>query len=204
MLDGWQGLSSLDAVLLALVLVSLLLGVWRGLVFELMSLAGWFLAWLAASVGGEPLGQWMALGAPDSLLRSASGYVVAFVGTLVGCALLARLGRALVAATPLSLLDRLLGAGFGALRGLVLLLVLVTAAEWTPLVRASWWREAASVVWLTDVQRHVQPWLTPEPAPPPSGVPGNTGAAAGGSPLSKIFGLNISKNGLLPCAASLA
>jgi membrane protein required for colicin V production len=160
MATDWLGrLASVDGLMLVVLLLSSALGIWRGLVFEVLSLAGWLLAWLAAAFGGDALGAWMAVGEPDSLARTAAGFVVAFIGTLLLCALLARLAKALIAASPLSLMDRMLGAGFGVARGLLLLLVLVTVAEWTPIVRATWWQGSTSVAWLSVLRHHLQPWL---------------------------------------------
>ena len=48
MADAMPGLGWVDGVLLAVLVVSLLVGLWRGLVFELMSLLGWVVAYVAA------------------------------------------------------------------------------------------------------------------------------------------------------------
>ena len=42
-------LSWIDLALAALLLISIGIGLWRGLVFEVMSLAGWVVAYFAAS-----------------------------------------------------------------------------------------------------------------------------------------------------------
>jgi membrane protein required for colicin V production len=54
------------------------------------------------------------------------------VVVLLAWGLAARLIKMLIAATPLTVPDRVLGGGFGLLRGVLLLLLLVTAVGWTP------------------------------------------------------------------------
>jgi membrane protein required for colicin V production len=67
---AWSnGLTPLDAVLLALLLLSVGIGVWRGLVFEVLSLAGWVVAWWVASHGADSAGRLIHLGEEGSALR---------------------------------------------------------------------------------------------------------------------------------------
>ncbi len=162
-MEPWLArVSWLDWLLLGVLALSVVVGLWRGLVFELISLAGWILAWLVALHGAEAIGGLLGAGAPGSALRSGVGFVVGFVGTLIVCALLARLAKSLVNATPLSVLDRMLGAGFGLLRGVLLLLALVTVVNWTPMAQAAWWRASEAVTWLARLERGLQPWLPPD------------------------------------------
>ncbi|MBN8487871.1 MAG: CvpA family protein, partial [Burkholderiales bacterium] len=109
----WLGLGWIDWILAVLMLVSVLVGLWRGLVYELLSLAAWLMAWLVALNWGPELATRLPLTDAGAAPRVALGYAAAFLGTLILGALLARLLRMLVAATPLRWIDRLLGAVFG-------------------------------------------------------------------------------------------
>ena len=117
----------LDWALLAVLLLSVGVGLVRGFVFECLSLAGWVVAWFAAQ-WGSPLLAPMLPGSAVSALNQGLAFALAFMSALIVWSLLSRLIRMLVHATPLSLPDRLLGAVFGLLRGAVLLLVV-----------APWW-----------------------------------------------------------------
>jgi membrane protein required for colicin V production len=152
-------LKAVDLGMLALILVSLLVGVWRGLVFEVMSLLGWVLAWWGALQWGPDAGALLGLGAPGSVVRSAVGFVLCFALILVVCSLLARLAKTLISATPLGLLDRLLGALFGLGRGVLILLLLVTLVAWTPLAQTEAWRGAQVVVVVMALQHGFQSWF---------------------------------------------
>lgn len=150
-------LSTLDWVLVAVLAASVLLGLKRGFVAEVMALLGWLVAWLAARLFAADVLPWLT--AVPEALRPLVALALVFVAALVGWALLARLLSALVGATPLALADRLLGAGFGALRGGVLLLVATAAALWTSAPCQPWWQVSRGATWATEALRAVQGWL---------------------------------------------
>lgn len=159
-------LTPLDWALLAVLALSVLVGLVRGFVFEILALAGWVVAWFGAQWGAP----WVRAswpGAPaSSAFHDGLSFVLAFVGVLVAWALFARLVRLAIRATPLSWPDRLLGGGFGALRGLVLLLVLATAVAFTPLARSPWWQASPTAQVLARALQALKPWL-----PPAAGTP---------------------------------
>lgn len=157
-------LSWVDWALLAVLLVSMLVGIWRGLMFELMSLLGWVVAWFGAQYLAAEIGPWLPVGSPGSAVNALAAFVVGFVGILVAWALLARLIRVLVHATPLSMPDRVLGAGFGLLRGAVLLLALATALALTPAAQSTPWQQSEGARWLGAVLGGLKPLLPEEMA----------------------------------------
>jgi membrane protein required for colicin V production len=153
------GLTALDAGLLAVLLVSVLIGLWRGLVFELVSLLGWVLAcWVALRFGSE-LGRHLSIFHASEGWRTVAGWGLAFLITLILTRIAARLLRMALAATPLTVIDRGLGAVFGLLRGLVLLLIVATLVDWASLTRAPWWQASHGAVWLVELQRGLAPLL---------------------------------------------
>lgn len=162
-------LTPLDWGLLAVLVISTVVGVWRGLVFELVSLLGWVLAWWMAHHFGAWAGQALPMAGSDPIWREMAGFVVVFVLTLLVCALAARLLRLLVSVTPLTILDRLLGALFGLLRGLLLLLALALVIHWTPLARTSWWQASQGAAWLTAWEQALVR-LLPDPIRRPLGA----------------------------------
>lgn len=157
------GLGSVDLALLAVLLVSTAVGMWRGLVFELMSLMGWLVAYVVAQAASPWVAERLPAGlggaADNPALRLGLAFALAFLGTLMGWSLLARLVRLLVHATPLTVIDRLLGAVFGMARGGVLLLVLATLVSFTPAARASAWQDSKGAAWLAALVQGLKPAL---------------------------------------------
>ena len=162
-------IGGVDLCLIGVLVLSMLVGALRGLVYELLGLAGWVVAYVAARVLAPMLAPHMGLASLGSATNSAAAFVLAFIGVLIVWGLAAKLIRAIIHATPLRPGDRLLGAGFGVLRGLVLLLALVAAIGLTPIAGAAPWRESAGVDALTRVlQRlgpllpaYLSPWIAP-------------------------------------------
>ena len=158
-----ESLGWLDWLILAIALASTVIGLVRGFVFECLSLAGWVVAWFAAQWTAPGLAQHLPVGTPGGGLNHGVAFVIAFVLALVVWALLARLIRMAIHATPLSAADRILGGAFGALRALVLLLALATVVMLTPAAQSTAWRGSAGARALTQVLVALKP-LLPEPA----------------------------------------
>ena len=141
-------LSALDWICAALLLASLILGAWRGLVFELMSLAGWVVAFLAARWSAETVGNWLPMGESPEPLRYAAGFVLVFIAVAFLCGMLASLARRATKALGVRPVDRVFGALFGALRGALVLVVLAALVLMTPMRDEAWWRSSLSAAWL--------------------------------------------------------
>lgn len=148
-----------DWVLLAVLGVSALVGLWRGLVFELMSLAGWVVAYFLAHWLSPQIAPHIPVGTAGSALNSSTTFLVTFVAVLIVWALLARLVRMLVRATPLSVVDRLLGMVFGSVRGLMVALLLYTVVGWTPWSKSEVWAQSQMRPWLAMAYGVVSPLL---------------------------------------------
>ncbi len=146
-----------DVAMLGWLLVSMLIGLARGLVFEAFSLAGWVVAYFGAQWAAPLLAPYLPL---DSIAgKHVAALVCAFVAILFAWALAARVVRMLVHATPLRLPDRVLGAGFGVLRGLLVLLAVATVVGHTPAAAAGAWQRSQGAAWLNAALRGVKPLL---------------------------------------------
>lgn len=151
-----------DYAVLAMMAVSLLLGVARGVVSEILALLAWVVAFIAARQWAAPLGDLLLVDVPDPMWRQLAGFVGVFVVVLVGFALL-RWGMTLLLKTVgLRPLDRVFGALFGLARGALVLLGLVLLAGLTPLPQERWWRQAMFAPPLETGVLAVKPWLPPE------------------------------------------
>ena len=153
---GW-----VDWALLAVLLASVIVGLVRGLVFEVLSLLGWVAAYIAAADDGPRVRAARAGGAPGSALNHGAAFAIVFVLALIVWMLMARLIRLLVHATPLTLIDRTLGGVFGLVRAMVLLLAVATVVSFTPAVRAGPWQASHGAAWLGVLLSGLKPVLPP-------------------------------------------
>jgi membrane protein required for colicin V production len=154
-------MAALDWVILAALLVSLLLGVLRGLVYEVMAAFSWIAAFVLAEWLAAQVGQWLPMGATSEPLRYAAGFAVVFVLAVFAGGLVAWSLRRLVEAAGLRPVDRALGAAFGVVRGVVLLLALAVVVNMTPLRKDAWWTESRGAAVGTTALKGLRP-VVPE------------------------------------------
>ena len=150
-------MAALDWVILAALLVSLLLGVLRGLVYEVMAALSWIAAFVLAEWLAAQVGQWLPMGATSEPLRYAAGFAVVFVLAVFAGGLVAWSLRRLVEAAGLRPVDRALGAAFGVVRGVVLLLALAVVVNMTPLRKDAWWTESRGAAVGTTALKGLRP-----------------------------------------------
>jgi membrane protein required for colicin V production len=152
---GW-----VDIALLAVFLLSALVGLWRGFIFEIVSLLGWVVAFILANTLGPLLADNVPIGeSHNPQLGLWIAYVVVFVLVLLLCTLFARMLRALVAATPLSFVDHLLGGLFGMVRGAVVLVAVGMLVTLSPYANSATWKNSHGSLWLGLALEGLKPIL---------------------------------------------
>jgi membrane protein required for colicin V production len=149
----------LDYAVIGVFAASLVLGAWRGLVREVLSILGWVIAFLSANLFAGPLGPSMPQAIPSPELRVAAAYLAVFVGSLVATSLVALLLSKIVKAVGLGGADRMLGALFGAARGLLIVVAAALLAGLTSAPRQPFWRDSASGPLLAQAALALQPLL---------------------------------------------
>ena len=152
-------MTGFDYVVIGIVAVSLLFGLWRGVVGEVIALVAWGVGIFAAIEFGAAVGHSVFAGLSDPALRTLAGCVVIFVGILVSMAVLNMVVRSMVKALGLSVSDRILGMIFGLARGVLVCMVLVGLGGMTSAPTQSWWKNATLAAPLETVVMAVKPWL---------------------------------------------
>jgi membrane protein required for colicin V production len=148
-----------DIAVLLVILLSALLGWWRGFMYELFSLLGWIAAYIAASSLSDRALPYIPDVVSVEALRSALAFALVFVVTLIVAAVAAWLLSKLTKFAGLSLLDGKFGAMFGVLRGFLVVLALVWVGGLTSLPEEAWWKEAWSSKPLHQMALYVRDYL---------------------------------------------
>jgi membrane protein required for colicin V production len=145
---------TIDYIIIAAFLVSVVIGIFRGFFKEALSLVTWILAlWIALNYSHvlEPL-----LGSVSSeALRLWAARLLTFLLVLIAGGLLNYLIGVLVAKTGLSGTDRVLGMAFGAARGVLLVGIMVLVFRLMELDREPWWEQSK----LVPLGQPVADWL---------------------------------------------
>ena len=135
-------MAALDWIFAVVLLLSMALGAWRGLVYEVLSLVNWVVAFVLARMFALDAAQLLPMSGASATMRYAAGFLLVFVLVLVVGGLLTVLIKKLTAAVGLSPIDRTLGAVFGATRGVLLLLLATVVVHLTPMKDSASWQES--------------------------------------------------------------
>ncbi len=138
---------------------SLLLGAWRGLVYEVLSLLGWVVSFYAAQWFAPQVSELLPIRSASESVRYAAAFVLTFIAALFVWGLLAFLLKKLVQSMGLRPVDRTLGALFGVVRGLVVLLAATVVINMTAFRNSEWWTESRGAPALTAIVKGLKPAL---------------------------------------------
>ena len=138
---------------------SVVIGLFRGLVKELISLLSWILALVIANAFGADLAALLPQAIPGQAMRLIIAFIALFIGVRLLMMLLAAALDSLIAAVGLTMADRALGGLFGLLRGAVLVLAAVLLAGMTDIPQQSFWKNAQLRPAVESTVREIKPFL---------------------------------------------
>ena len=141
----------------AVLLASVLLGLWRGLVYEVLSVLAWIAAFVLAQWFAPAVAAWLPMDSWTEPLRYAAGFVLVFIAAVFAGGLLAWMIKKLVEAVGLRPVDRALGGMFGLVRGTVLVLALAVVVHLTRWHTSDWWLESVTGGVATAALRGLKP-----------------------------------------------
>ena len=131
-----------DYAILAIIVISLLVGALRGFIKEVFSLVVWAAAFVVAYRFAGDVAVLMEEQVSLPSARTAIGFLGLFIVVLVIGGLANYLLGRLVESTGLSGTDRLLGGMFGIARGVALVVAAILVAGFTPIPADPWWKES--------------------------------------------------------------
>ena len=148
-----------DYLLLFVLISSIVISMFRGLIKEVLSLLSWIVAFVIANAYGAQLAPLLPSMVPGQALRLIVAFIALFIGVRLLMGLLMMALDALIKASGLSLADRGLGGLFGLARGIVIVLASVIVAGMTELPKQDFWKNAMSSPMAEAGARTVKPFL---------------------------------------------
>lgn len=137
-----KALNWVDLVILGIILFSTLVSFIRGFIREALSLTIWVVAlYLAYVYSGWVAKQYLG-GIEQQNIRIVVAFLLIFFAVLIVGSVINYIFSRLVQSTGLSGTDRVLGVGFGAARGVLLVAVLILVAEMTVVPNNKAWKES--------------------------------------------------------------
>jgi membrane protein required for colicin V production len=148
-----------DYAVLVIIGISVLISLMRGAVREILSLAGWILAFYIARTYASELVPLLPYGIPTEKLKMLAAFLVLFLAVLLVTSLLSIALSGLLKEVGLGWLNRLLGGVFGLLRGLLIVTVLVLLAGMTQIPKDERWANAMFSAPLEALAKAVLMWV---------------------------------------------
>lgn len=148
-----------DYAVALIVGISVLISVMRGMVREVIALAGWIVAFVVANLYSGAVAAWLPAGLTNESVRMLAAFIILFLGALLAMGLLAVAASRLMKSAGLSIEDRVLGVVFGFARGVLIVMVFVLMAGLTSLPRQPIWKDAMLSEPLETFAVFVRAWL---------------------------------------------
>jgi len=108
-------MNGLDFAVIGILVLSLLFGLWRGLIYEVLSLLGWPIAIVLSKLSATGIAPLLPIAQEE--IRVTAAYALVFIAVLIVWGIVARLIARLLKAIGSDWTDRAMGGLFGALRG---------------------------------------------------------------------------------------
>jgi membrane protein required for colicin V production len=148
-----------DLIAVVLVIISAGFSIWRGVVREVLSLVSWVVAFALAKLFAAVVAGWLPVSWNHQGLRIAIGFIAVMLLSVLVFSLVSAFIAHLVKSAGLTASDRMFGAVFGLLRGLLILIALVLLGGMTSEPREPYWRNALFSGPLERMALWVKPWL---------------------------------------------
>lgn len=153
-------LTTLDYFAIGILIISALVGLWRGFFREIIALASWFAAaWLAYHFCNYLAIEWLSAFISNDTMRLASAFLIIFLAVLIAAGLLARAFQTLLSTAGLTFVDRFFGLLFGFVRGALVLIVLSTLGALTGAQQTQAWQASAIRPVLEKGTGLIRSWL---------------------------------------------
>ena len=151
-----------DYILLGIIGLSVLIGIWRGFLREFISLMTWVAAFVVAYLFSAEMAVFLAPYINVPSVRAILAFGGLFLITLFLGGLINLLVAQVIKHTGLSGTDRLVGLIFGALRGAVLVGLMLMAAKFTPLPEDLWWQRSITIPYFEPLAEWMYDQIPPE------------------------------------------
>lgn len=151
-----------DLAILAITLLSAVVGVYRGFIRETLSLISWILAIWAAFSFSEPASVHFEPYMESPQLRLVAAFAAIFIFTLLVLSLLSYLLHRVLAVSGIAGTDRVLGGLFGIVRAVVLVSVVLLVARLPGYPQQPWWQQSLLIKQLNPVVEFFHSLLPPD------------------------------------------
>lgn len=154
-------MTGFDIIIVGIFIISIVVGIMRGLIKEAFSLLSWIAAiWLAVTFN-IPAGEWFAqfVNIPNATFRGWLGFALIFIGTLFAFSVISYAVTKLLVRGPIKGADRFLGIFFGAARAGLIVVALLIVLRGLGLEESEWWQESKLLQYFLPAADTIEPMI---------------------------------------------
>lgn len=145
-----------DYVLAGVVFLSLILGIKRGFLREIISIITWIAAFFVAILFTNNVAIYVSNFIKSELLANFVAFFALFIATLIIGSIINYIITKLAQKSGLTIGDRFFGAVFGCVRGILIILLIVFVISVTDFQNAKWYQKSQLTYWLQGVSSWIQ------------------------------------------------
>jgi membrane protein required for colicin V production len=154
--------TTIDVLVLLILLISMLVSIMRGFTREVLSVINWVAAFYLANMFGGQAAALMPAFIVGELPRLTAGFLtVLIVCLLIGSLINWLIGKLILTSGALRTTDRTLGTVFGFVRGCLIVMTLAVLAALIGVPKQDAWKNAISVPVIVSAVQAVKPMLPP-------------------------------------------
>lgn len=137
-------MNGFDLIIILIFIISIVIGIMRGLIKEALSIIGWIAAiWLAVTfntAAGDWFSQYISI--PNATFRGWIGFTLVFILTMFVFAVINFAITKMLVRGPIKATDRVLGIAFGAARAGLVVVALLIILRGVGMAESDFWQES--------------------------------------------------------------
>lgn len=133
-----------DIIIVAVIAISVIIGIFRGFIQEMVSLTTWVGAIILGVLFTQELVPYMTF-TDVAFVKSLVSFMAIFVAVVFVGALINYFIGKVIRKTPFTIPDRILGSVFGFLRGVILVSIAVLLGGLTSVTQTDVWKESRAI-----------------------------------------------------------
>ena len=154
-------MTPIDYCIIAVVVLSIFFGCFRGFIRELLSLIGWVLAFYTANFFTDSFYQLIPFNLDDSI-KYIAGYFIIFISVLIIASMIIKLINKFIKSVGLGFSNFSLGGFFGFTRGVLVVFVMIFLLEKTSFALNPAWENSSYIVIIKNTIENTLPYLPEE------------------------------------------
>lgn len=148
-----------DIIVLGLIAVFVITSLMNGLVAEVLSIARWVIALILGRLLSSPLAENFLTAIQPPQAAYVVAFIIIFILVFILMRLLQNMFVALLKALGLNGINRILGGVFGAIKGIILITIIVAVCAYTDLPKKDEWQNSASAPFFEQLASLAVPYL---------------------------------------------